>query len=81
MTRNEKHFSYRTGTVAGAMRVKIVRMPAAKDADWLDTSRFQLGGTYEVGPKVAEYLLACGYAVFANEPSGLAADRSDKGPG
>ena len=56
------------------VRVRIVKKPSVRDADSFDVSRFQVGHTYDVGPRLAEYLLACQYAVPAGDERDTAAD-------
>jgi hypothetical protein len=58
------------------MRVRIVRTPTGRDAEFFDLSRFRVDEVYEVGPRLAEYLMACGFAepVTTHAPD-VAADR------
>jgi len=44
------------------MLVKIVEVPSALDAELFNLRRAHVGEIRDVGPRVGEYLLACGYA-------------------
>lgn len=56
---------YQRQTATIGMRVKIVQLPAVDDTDakLFDLSQFRIGEIRDVGTRMAEYLLASGYAV------------------
>jgi hypothetical protein len=63
------------------MRIKFVKMPGADDDSPFDLSRFEVGQVYEVGPRLAEYLIVCGCAKDADMPVlDVAADRPTPKP-
>ena len=53
--------AYRKPTI-DRMRVKIVDLPTATDAELFNLRQAHVGEIRDVGPRVGEYLLACGYA-------------------
>ena len=53
--------AYQNATIGG-MRVKIVKLPVGADADLFGPSNFRVGEIRDVGPRMAELLLACGSA-------------------
>jgi hypothetical protein len=59
------------------MRVRIVKLPTGKDLELLGPSYFTVGEIRDVGPRMAEYLLACGYAEPCDAPhqNSIAADK------
>lgn len=61
------------------MRVKIVKLPVGKDADLFGPSNFRLGEIRDVGPRMAEFLLASGYAEPYDGPD-REATAADKPP-
>jgi len=59
------------------MRIKLIKKPSAKEAEWFDVSNFEVGKIYDVGLRLAEYLIVCGFARDADEgPVEIAADRT-----
>jgi hypothetical protein len=44
--------------------VRITKLPTQNDFDLqgFDVSRFKVGRSYEVGPRLGELLVVCGYA-------------------
>ena len=45
------------------MRVRILKAPRDSEFIPFDVSRFRPGEVYEVGPRLAELLIVCGYAI------------------
>jgi hypothetical protein len=63
------------------MRIKFVKRPDAADDSPFDLSWFDIGGVYDVGPRLAEYLILCGCAKDAEAPIlDIAADRPTPKP-
>jgi NADH:ubiquinone oxidoreductase subunit B-like Fe-S oxidoreductase len=60
------------------MRVRMVKRPTTGDCDLegFDVSRFEVGEVYEVGPRLAELLIVCGYAEPEMRPRDRAAEQS-----
>jgi hypothetical protein len=56
----------------GSLRIRIKELPDQKASEPYDVAHFQVGGVYEVGPRLAEYLIVAGYA----EPEMRAVDRA-----
>jgi hypothetical protein len=50
------------------MRIKIVRTPTLRDVDGIALNQFTKGHFYTVGTTVGAYLIAEGWAVFAEPP-------------
>jgi hypothetical protein len=46
------------------VRVRIIKPPTSDDCDLegFDVSRFEIGKVYDVGPRLGELLIVCGYA-------------------
>lgn len=66
-------------STTSGVRVRIKKIPTTNDAEQFDLSRFRVGEIYDVGLRLAEYLMACGYAEPADAPPlDLAADKSRK---
>lgn len=77
MSPDAKSTAYQSTTTG--VRVKFTKIPTAKDVEPFDLSRFHAGETYDVGPRLAEYLMACGYAEPADVSSpDMAADKPRK---
>lgn len=77
MPPDTKSTAYQSTTLG--VRVRIKKIPTATDAEQFDLSRFRVGETYEVGPRLAEYLMVCGYAEPVDAPPlDLAADKPKK---
>jgi len=72
MPRHANRGLYSTATVG--MRVRLLKRPAGKDAEDFDLSRYEVGGVYEVGPRLAGYLVSSGYAEPVEERRAEAAD-------
>ena len=68
--------AYQNATVVG-MRVKIVKLPVGNDAELFGPSNLRVGEIRDVGPRMAEFLLACGYAEPYDGPdqNAIAADK------
>jgi len=62
------------------LRVRITKLPRSEDCDLegFDVSRFEVGNVYEVGPRLGELLIVCGYAEPEMRQHDRAADRSTK---
>lgn len=61
------------------VRVRIVRLPPEdrRTAFEIDLRPYEIGGVYEVGPRIAEYLIVMGFAE-PDIPRDQAADKSRK---
>jgi hypothetical protein len=46
------------------VRIRIIKRPTTGDCDLegFDVSHFQVGEVYDLGPRLAELLIVCGYA-------------------
>jgi hypothetical protein len=44
------------------VRIRILKVPQASEFIPFDVSRFQVDKVYEVGTRLAELLIVCGYA-------------------
>ncbi len=64
----------------GSWRIRIIKPPAKDDSDLhgLDLPRMELGKVYEVGPRLAELLIVCGYAAPEMPQHERAADQPTK---
>jgi hypothetical protein len=60
--------------------VRITKQPTTGDGDLDDfeVSRFELGKIYDVGPRLAELLIACGFAEPERRERDRAADSTRK---
>jgi hypothetical protein len=65
-------------SVGGILRIRIVKPPNSRDCDLegFDVSRFAVGQVYEVGLRLGELLIVCGYA----EPEMRQRDRAADQP-
>jgi hypothetical protein len=59
------------------VRVRITKPPSASDCDLegFDVSRFQVGQVYDLGPRLAELLVVCGYAELEMRQSDRPTDK------
>jgi hypothetical protein len=51
------------------MRVRMIRQPKFEDVEDFASTRFEVGQVYQVGPRLAELLLATGCAEPERRPS------------
>lgn len=67
-TKQDKRQVFLMGFVthSSRSRVRIIKSPAGREleSEGFDVRRFQPGCIYEVGPRLAEYLIVGGYAVL-----------------
>ena len=59
-----------------SLRIRIKKLPNRAESEPFDVAHFEVGKVYEVGPRLAEYLIVAGYA----EPEMRAVDRAADGP-
>lgn len=64
--------------IGGFMRIRMIKVPSNgnRDLEGFDLSRFEVGHVYEIGPRLAELLIVCGYAEPEMRKRDRAADRS-----
>jgi hypothetical protein len=61
------------------MRIRIT-MPMKGEIDGIDLTRFQVGQVYDMGPSLANYLMASGYAMpVVDEKPALVVPLGDEG--
>jgi hypothetical protein len=64
------------------LRIRIVEPPphASHDLEGFDVSQFEVGQVYDIGPRLGELLVICGYAEFDMRQHDRAADwhRTDR---
>lgn len=58
------------------LRIRIKTLPNAAESEPFDVARFLVGNVYEVGPRLAEFLIVAGYA----EPEMRLIDRAADDP-
>ena len=60
------------------LRIRMLQPPTAGDCDLqgFEVSRFEVGKVYEVGPRLAELLIVCGYAEPEMRQRDRAADQN-----
>ena len=60
----------------GNLRIRIKKLPNRKASEPFEVAHFVVGQMYDVGPRLAEYLIISGYA----EPEMRAVDRAAENP-
>jgi hypothetical protein len=57
------------------LRIRIIRRPSAADVEGYDVRHFEVGEVYDVGPRLADLLVMCGYGLVEMRHSERGSDR------